>query len=472
MVIQYDCIPNYANWGAVTALYQETTGVRVPPDMKGSSAAMAALEAEKANPQADCAYYSGAIGYEAARRGLHQPFQPAGWDQIPDELKDPEGLWWTVHTAAIALIVNTAALEAAGDLPVPRSWQDLLDPRYKGLVAYDDPTWGGTAYTFVYGINHLLGGGPDDFQPGLDYLAKLDANIHSYPRESIYNDVLRGEVPIWINADGNGYKMRYVDGGPMEVVIPEEGSVSMPLVMGMVAGAPHAAAARDYLDWLLTGPAQAEFARSYFRPVIPGTMPPEVETNFLPAEDYDAGGEPGPGRDGRRLGRLEARLAGAHPPGRGRRVSRGPREGRPWTGALLCLPLALFLLAAFVAPLAGLLPQSLERTPGMLGLGAPAGGASPERSDPDQLPPGVQRPGRAGRVPQQPGAVGGGGGRVDRPLPAAGLDARPPDPARALAAAHGARPAAHLLRSHRRLPGDPGARPAGAAAGGAPGADR
>jgi putative spermidine/putrescine transport system substrate-binding protein len=70
------------------------------------------------------------------------------------------------------------------------------------------------------------------------------------------------------------------------VVIPEEGSVSMPLVMGLVAGAPHEAAAEKYLDWLLTKPAQAEFARSYFRPVIPGTMPPEVEKNFLPTSDY------------------------------------------------------------------------------------------------------------------------------------------------------------------------------------------
>lgn len=286
VVIQYDCIPNYANWGAVTALYEETTGVRVPPDMKGSSAAMAALEAEKANPQADTAYYSGAIGFEAARRGLHQPYRPEGWERIPEGLKDPDGRWWTVHTGTIALVVNTAALEDEG-VPVPRSWEDLLSPEYEGLIAYDDPTWGGTAYTFVYGINHLKGGGPDDFAPGLDYLARLDANVHSYPRESIYNDVLRGEVPIWINADGNGYKMRHVDGGPVEVVIPEEGSVSMPLVMGLVDGAPHAAAAKEYLDWLLTEPAQAEFARAYFRPVIPGAMPPEIESDFLPAEHYE-----------------------------------------------------------------------------------------------------------------------------------------------------------------------------------------
>ena len=62
--------------------------------------------------------------------------------------------------------------------------------------------------------------------------------------------------------------------------------------------------------------------------------------------------------------------------GPSRGPGRGPRDGRPWTGALLCLPLGLFLAAAFVAPLAGLLPQSLERTPGVLGLGEPGGSAS------------------------------------------------------------------------------------------------
>ncbi len=283
IVVQYDCIPNYANWGAVTALYQQTAGVRVPPDMKGSSAAMAALEAERANPQADCAYYSGAIGFEAASRGLHQPYKPAGWDRIPADLKDPEGRWWTVHTAAIAFVVNVAAL---GEVPAPRSFGDLLLPEYEGLVAYDDPTWGGTAYTFVYGVNELMGGSASDFEPGLAYLEKLDANAHSYPRESIYNDVLRGEIPIWINADGNGYKMKHVDGGPVEVVIPAEGSFAMPLVMGMVAGAPRPTAVKSYLDWLLTPPAQAEFARAYFRPVIDGAMPADVAANFLPASEY------------------------------------------------------------------------------------------------------------------------------------------------------------------------------------------
>jgi putative spermidine/putrescine transport system substrate-binding protein len=283
VVIQYDCIPNYANWGGVTALYKKVAGVTVPPDPKGSSVALAALEKEKDAPQADTAYYSGAIGFLAAEKGLHEPYKPKGWEKIPAALKDPAGLWWTVHTSAIAFVVNTKAL---GGAPVPRSWADLLKPVYKGKIAYDDPTWGGTSFTLVYGVNELFGGNEKNFKPGLDYLKKLDANVSSYPRESVYNGVLRGEIPIWINADGNGYKMKWVDNGPVEVVLPAEGTFTMPLVMGLVKGAPHREEAKKYLDWLLTGAAQAEFARGYFLPVVAGTLPPEVASHVLPAKEY------------------------------------------------------------------------------------------------------------------------------------------------------------------------------------------
>src|SRR5436309_13056875 len=89
VVVQYDCIPNYANWGGVTALYEKVSGVKVPPDDKGSSVAMAALEKEKEHPQADCAYYSGAIGLQAAQKGLHQPYKPRGCEVVPAGLKAP-----------------------------------------------------------------------------------------------------------------------------------------------------------------------------------------------------------------------------------------------------------------------------------------------------------------------------------------------------------------------------------------------
>jgi len=282
VVIQYDCIPNYANWGGVTAAYMKETNVRVPPDMKGSSAAMAALEAEKANPQADCAYYSGAIGFQAATKGLHQPYKPKGWEKIPDGLKDPDGKWWTVHIGHIAILVNQSALKGK---PVPRSFADLLKPEYKGMIVYDDPTIQGTGFTFVYGINSIMGGGAD-MNAGFDYLKKLDPNILNYAKENSYNDVLRGEIPIWINADGNGLKAQWVDKAPIETVIASEGTVVMPLVMAMVAGAPHPEETKKYLDWCLGESAQKLMAQSFFRPVMKVDLGPELQKQFPPESAY------------------------------------------------------------------------------------------------------------------------------------------------------------------------------------------
>jgi len=281
-VIQYDCIPNYANWGGVTKAYQKKTGVVVPPDMKGSSPSMAALEAERKSPKADCAYYSGAIGFQAASKGLHESYKPKGWEKIPAALKDPNGTWWTVHTGHIAILVNTAALKGK---PVPRSFADLLKPIYQGLVVYDDPRFNGTGFTFVAGINAVLGGGKD-LKAGFDYLKKLDPNILKYAKENSYNELLRGEIPIWINADGNGLKAKNVDKATVEVVIPAEGTVTMPLVMGLVKGAPHREAAKKYLDWLLTGEAQLLMAESFFQPVIPVRLDASLQAKFPPKSAY------------------------------------------------------------------------------------------------------------------------------------------------------------------------------------------
>ncbi len=282
VVIQYDCVPNYANWGGVTALYQKETGVRVPPDMKGSSASMVAIENEKSNPQADCVYYSGAIGFQAATKGLHQNYKPKGWEKIPDDLKDPNGLWWTIHTGNIAILVNVPALQGK---PVPKSFADLLKPIYKGIVHYGYPTISGTAFTFAFGINALVGGGPD-LNAGFAYLKKLDENVGSYSRVDGYNELVRGEFPIFISVDGNGLKAKFVDKAPVETIIAEEGTIVMPLVMGMVKGAPRPEETRKYLDWLLGDSAQKLMAESFFLPVMPVELPPDLAAKFPPKSAY------------------------------------------------------------------------------------------------------------------------------------------------------------------------------------------
>src|SRR5687768_4415268 len=110
-MIQYDAQPNYANWGGVTLYFKKNYGIDIPPDMKGSVATMAALIKERASTVADVAYYNAVIAAQASGRGVHQPYKPVGWEKIPAECKDPNGLWFCVHQGVISFIVNTDALK-------------------------------------------------------------------------------------------------------------------------------------------------------------------------------------------------------------------------------------------------------------------------------------------------------------------------------------------------------------------------
>jgi putative spermidine/putrescine transport system substrate-binding protein len=280
-LIQYDAQPNYANWGGVTNFYFQTYGVRIPPDMKGSGPTLAALLREQGNTVADVAYYNALVGLEAGERGVHQPYKPAGFEKIPDECKDPNGLWFCVHQGVIAFIVNTDALKKA-NVPVPKCWKDLVDPRYKGLVAYDDPTVHGTAMEAIFAANLGAGGSTKDFKPGIEYLKRLDANVLRYSRDTSYNPTLRGEIGVWIQADGSGYKMKWEDRGPIEVVIPCEGTVSVPLAMGLVKWAKRPQLAKAYLDWLLSPEAQGIWADSYWLPILPEYMSERAKQRMKP----------------------------------------------------------------------------------------------------------------------------------------------------------------------------------------------
>jgi putative spermidine/putrescine transport system substrate-binding protein len=286
-MIQYDAQPNYANWGGVTLYFKKNYGVDIPPDMKGSSATMAALVKERASTVADVAYYNAVIAAQAGeQKGVHQPYKPMGWDKVPAACKDPEGRWFCVHQGVISFIVNTDALKKK-NLPVPKCWSDLLKPEYKGLVAYDDPTVHGTAWEVTFAANIAMGGTTKDTKPGIEYLKKLDANILRYSRDTSYNPSLRGELGIWLNADGNGYKMKWEDGGPIEVVIPCEGTIATPLAMGMVTWAKRPLLAKAYLDWLLSPEAQGIWADSYWLPAIPEYMTENARKKMVPLHgDY------------------------------------------------------------------------------------------------------------------------------------------------------------------------------------------
>lgn len=282
-VICYNCPPEWADWGTMLQAIKKNTGISIPQDNKNSGQTLAQLIAEKANPIADFAYFGVSFGIVAKEKGVTQPYKPKNWDKIPAGLKDPQGYWFSTHYGTIGFFVNKAALSGK---PVPQSWADLLDPKYKGLIGILDPTSAFVGYAGAVAVNKALGGNLHDLTPAIDYFKKFKKNDPIIPKQTAYARVLSGEIPIMIDFDFNAYRAKYKDKAPVEFVIPKEGTIVVPYVLSLVKGAPHAKMAEKALDFIQSEKGQAIWANAFLHPILPGAMSPEVAKKFLPASEY------------------------------------------------------------------------------------------------------------------------------------------------------------------------------------------
>jgi putative spermidine/putrescine transport system substrate-binding protein len=282
-VLCYNCPPEWADWASMLKAIKADLNYDIPHDNKNSGQALAQILAEKNNPVGDIGYFGVTFGMKAKAQDALEPYKPANWDQVPAALKDAEGYWTTIHSGTLGLFVNKDAL---GGKPVPACWKDLLKPDYKGMVGYLDPSSAAVGYVGAVAINLALGGNASNFDPAINFFKELRKNDPIVPKQTSYARVVSGEMPILLDYDFNAYRAKYSEKGSFEFVIPCEGSVVFPYVVGLVKNAPHKEKARKVLDYLLSDKGQAIWTNAYLRPARSIALPEAVKKKFLSDSDY------------------------------------------------------------------------------------------------------------------------------------------------------------------------------------------
>ena len=164
----------------------------------------------------------------------------------PAEHKDPDGMFATWRAWLSVIGYNTTLVKPE---EAPKSFADLLDPKWKGKIVKAHPGYSGTILTATYQISRDL---------GWTYLEKLAKQNVMQVQSSADppKKLALGERAVM--ADGNEYNLFQLkeQGQPVEIVYPSEGSPMIVGPNGLFADAPSPNAARLLQSFMFSTDAQ------------------------------------------------------------------------------------------------------------------------------------------------------------------------------------------------------------------------
>ena len=268
----------------VTKAFTQATGIPVKLVDDSTGPLLTKVAAEKNNPQWGLLWVDGDTAFASLdKQGMLLPYTPkAALNDAGKALLPSDHSVVPVSTTVMAALIYNAA-KAPG---VPASYQDLLDPKYNGVIGMNDPSQSGPTYPFIAGLMNQLGGQSGGVAAGKDYLTKLKANgLHVFPTNGDTLHALEtGQISYGLiqssAAAGEVAKARKSAAfDPKVVYLPK--STLLPGVIGIDKAAPAAVQveAKQFVEFVLSPAGQEAMQAgdpkgdSLYWPVVPGVTP-------------------------------------------------------------------------------------------------------------------------------------------------------------------------------------------------------
>jgi len=263
------------------AFAKEVPGVKVNVLRLSTGDLIARILAEKANPRHDVIWGVAVTNMVDPRiLEMSEPYKPKGIDEVKTIFKDPQQRWFATTGYFAGFCVNTEVLKKK-NLPMPASWQDLLNPVYKGEVVMPNAASSGTGYLQIASILQMKGE-----EEGWKFLKALDKNIAQYIKSGSRpcRMAAGGEFAIGASFAFSAVK-QIQQGYPIKLVIPSEGAGYEIEVSALMKTSKNKEDVKRFLDWLLTPTAAKLYGQRAELSTVPGVKAPEaVLATGLPAD--------------------------------------------------------------------------------------------------------------------------------------------------------------------------------------------
>ncbi|MDH7483845.1 MAG: ABC transporter substrate-binding protein [Spirochaetales bacterium] len=232
----------------VFAAFTADTGIKVNFIRLSSGEALARIVAEKKNPQVDALWGGPADTYEAGiLEGVFEQYKPREADAIPAKFRSAQNYWIGIGVIPLCFMSNAKFIKDKGLQP-PTSWNDLLNPAYKGALQMADARTSGTATERIYTLVKIFGE-----NEAFAYQKKLHQNIQLYTKSGA-----GGAMPIATGQAASGvfYIVDALDiqqqGYDVVISYPKEGVTYGVEAAGILKGAKNLELAKKLMDWAST----------------------------------------------------------------------------------------------------------------------------------------------------------------------------------------------------------------------------
>ncbi|HET8563231.1 MAG TPA: extracellular solute-binding protein [Candidatus Binatia bacterium] len=259
------------------------TGIKVELHRTGSQRVLQRFmqEAAAGIKNADVIHTSDAGHFELLKdKGMLLKYTPKGVEVFPAGFKDKDGFYYGMR-ATLSVIAHNP--KAVPEKDAPKTWKDLLNPKWKGKMVSAHPGYSGIIMTHVLALVNLY---------GWDYFRDLAKNSLHLVQSA--NDpagvVASAERPVGVNGAEYFYYKTQKQGNPIKIVYPKEG---VPLVVSPVAiakDAPRPNAARLFTEFIFAKESQQLMAdkeglyTGHPEVTYPADKPKLKDLKLLPAD--------------------------------------------------------------------------------------------------------------------------------------------------------------------------------------------